>query len=48
MEAEAAVGEQANFGVQALEAGVGDPEGDRSEDALAVAEQCARQADERP
>jgi hypothetical protein len=36
-----------DLGVQALEAGVGESEGDGGEDAVAVAAQRVRQADER-
>jgi hypothetical protein len=47
VEAEAAVGEQPDLGVQAFEAGVAEPEFDGGEDAVAVAAQRAGEPDER-
>ncbi len=47
MEAEAAVADQADAAVEALEAAVGEPETDGGEDAGAVAADRARELDER-
>jgi len=47
VEAEAAVGEQPDFGVEGFEAAVGEPESDRGEDAVAVAADRAGELDER-
>ncbi len=47
MEAEAAVADQADAAVEALEAAVGEPEPDGGEDAGAVAADRARELDER-
>jgi hypothetical protein len=47
VKAEAAVADQADLGVQALEAAVGQPEADRGEDPVAVGAQRAGEPDER-
>src|SRR5688500_12376740 len=47
VEAGGAVADQADLGVQAFEAAVGEPEADRGEDAVAVLAQRAREPDER-
>ena len=46
MEAERAVADQADLGVEAFEAAVGEAEPDGGEDAVAVLAQCAGEADE--
>jgi len=47
VEAEGAVREEADLGVERFEAAVGEPEADRGEDPVAVAADRARELDER-
>jgi len=46
VEAEAAVGEQADFGVEAFHAAVGQAEGDGGQDGVAAGSEGARELDE--
>jgi hypothetical protein len=47
VEAEGAVADQSDLGVEAFEAAVGEAEADRGEDAVAVGAERAREPDER-